>query len=60
MNMRCGICNEALVVDDDIQDGQDLQCPYCNGIFTYRKPTRIEVLAGVRNPLVGGCASWDE
>lgn len=53
MNIRCGICHEALVVDDDIQDGQDLQCPYCNGIFTYRKPTRIEVPAGVRNPRGG-------
>lgn len=53
MNIRCGICHEALVVDDDIQDGQDLQCPYCNGIFTYRKPTRIEVPTGARNPRLG-------
>lgn len=53
MNIRCGICHEALVVDDDIQDGQDLQCPYCNGIFTYRKPTRSEVPSGARNPRGG-------
>lgn len=53
MNMRCGICHEAFVVDGDIQDGQDLQCPHCNGMFTYRKPTRIEVPTGARNPRGG-------
>lgn len=53
MNIRCGICHAALVVDVDIQDGQDLQCPYCNGIFTYQKPTRIEVPAEARNSCGG-------
>lgn len=53
MNTQCGICHRGLVIDDDIQDGQDLQCPYCNGIFTYRKPTRIEVPTSACNPRGG-------
>lgn len=43
MNIKCGFCGKAIVVADDLVDGQHVRCPYCGEKSEYRKPTRIEL-----------------
>ena len=35
MDLKCEFCGEVIVVADDIEPGQHVRCPFCDGKFTY-------------------------
>lgn len=41
MIIKCGFCGKEIEVADSIVEGQHVRCPFCEGKFSYRKPTRI-------------------
>ena len=41
MNLKCELCGETVVVADDIEPGQHVRCPFCDGKFTYAAKREI-------------------
>ena len=41
MNLKCELCGEIIVVADDIEHGQHVRCPFCDGKFTYASKREI-------------------
>ena len=41
MNLKCELCGETIVVADDIEPGQHVRCPFCDGKFTYAAKREI-------------------
>lgn len=51
MKLTCAACNNDMIVEGDLQDGDHVQCPFCGEETAYCKPHRIEVpLGAAREP----------
>lgn len=51
MKLTCAACNNDMIVEGDLLDGDHVQCPFCGEETVYSKPHRIEVpLGATREP----------
>ncbi len=52
MKLTCAACNNDMIVEGELQDGDHVQCPFCGEETAYCKPHRIEVPLGApREPV---------
>lgn len=50
MTLRCGGCGNDMVVEGALEDGMQVQCPFCGETTVYSKPSRIEIPIGQKRP----------
>lgn len=43
MELICGQCGRTIVVEDSLEDGQNVLCPFCGKESRYSAPSRIEL-----------------
>ena len=52
MKLTCAACNNDMIVEGELQDGDHVQCPFCGEETACRRPHRIEVPLGApREPV---------